>query len=53
MRQNRHSLLAFLKLKGSVFLTIGGKITGGVILLLGEFDWLDWSYDKDDTLGLA
>jgi len=30
-----------------------GKSTAGVILLLGESDCLDWSSDKDDTLGLA
>jgi len=32
---------------------IKGKSTAGVILPLGESDWLDWSNDKDDTLGLA
>jgi len=26
---------------------------GGVILPLGESDWLDWSSDKHDTLELA
>jgi len=30
-----------------------GKSTAGVILPLGESDCLDWSNDKDDTLGLA
>jgi len=30
-----------------------GKSTAGVILPLGESDWLDWSSDKDDILGLA
>jgi len=34
-------------------LGIRGKNTAGVILPLGESDWLDWSSDKDDTLGLA
>jgi len=29
------------------------KSTAGVILPLGEFDCLDWSSDKVDTLGLA
>jgi len=29
-----------------------GKSTVGVILPLGESDYLDWSSDKDDTLRL-
>ena len=32
---------------------IRGKSTAGVILPLGESDWLDWSSDKDDALGLV
>jgi len=34
-------------------LSIRDKTTAGVILPVGECDWLDWSSDKDDTLGLA
>jgi len=29
------------------------KSSAGVILPLGESDCLDWSSEKDDTLGLA
>jgi len=29
------------------------KSTAGVILQLGESDWLEWSSDMDDTLELA
>jgi len=32
---------------------IKGKSTAGIILPLAESDWLDWSSDKDDILGLA
>jgi len=34
-------------------LGIPEKTTAGVILPLGESDCLDWSSDKDNTLGLA
>jgi len=52
MRQNRHSLLAFAKFDKVLF-GIKGKCTVGVILPLEESNWLDWSSDKDSTLGLA
>jgi len=52
MRQNRHSLLVFSKFNKCPF-GIRRKSTAGVILPLGESDYLDWSSDKDDTLGLV
>jgi len=52
MRQNRHSLLAFPKFDKCLF-GIKGKSTAGVILPLEESSWLNWSSDKDNTLGLA
>jgi len=52
MRQNRHSLLAFPKFDKCLF-GIKGKSTAGVILPLEESSWLNWSSDKDNTLGLV
>jgi len=52
MRQNRHSLLTFPKFGKCLFGT-KGKSTAGVILPLEESSWLNWSSDKDNTLGLA
>jgi len=38
---------------GYIYFAIRGKSTTGFILPLGGSDWLDWSSDKDDILGLA
>ena len=43
----------FQNLTRKCLFNIRGKSTAGVILPLGESDCLDWSSDKDDTLGLA
>jgi len=43
----------FQNLTRQGLLGIRGINTAGDILPLGESDCLDWSCDKDDTLGLA
>jgi len=40
-------------MSSSAYFSISSKSTPGVILPLAEPDWLNWSRDKDDTLGLA
>jgi len=35
------------------YFAIRCKNTAGVILPLSDSDWLNWSSDKDDTLGLV
>jgi len=52
MRQNLHSFFAFPKFDKCLF-GIKSKSNAGVILPLEESSWLDWSSDKDNTLGLA
>jgi len=53
MRQNRHTFLAFPKFYKALSIFPQRQKHAGVILRFGESDWLDWSSDKDDTLGLA
>jgi len=43
----------FQNLTRKFLLGIWGKSTAGVIFPLGESNWLDWSSDKDDKLGLV
>jgi len=43
-------LLFFL---GSVYFAIRGKSTAGAVLPLGGHDWLKWSCNKNNILGLA
>jgi len=50
MRQNRHSLFAFPQFVKCLF-GIKGKSTAEVILPLEASSWLNWSSDKDNTLG--
>jgi len=52
MTQNRYSLLAFPKFDKCLF-GINGESTADVILPLEESNRLDWSSDRDNTLGLA
>ena len=49
IRQNNQKLVAFSKLNKAVFFAIRGKSTAGVILLLREPKWYNWSSDKDDA----
>jgi len=36
-----------------VYFAISGRSTAGAILPSVKSSWLNWSYDKDDMLGLA
>ena len=53
MRQNRHSLSAFPKVNKKVSVRHQWQNSSWSYLPLGESNCLDWSSDKDDTLGSA